>query len=410
MHERRRHVKASQDPPPMQVPMAPSTASKLPRRLRKRNRGRFQLPELGLWSSRALLLVVAGMYSTNYASIKYLETLCVEPPCDHDPAEIAFSRFLVAALVCIPILYLNRRQLPLIKAGLECGLSVSINYICQAKALELIPAGKCCFIGTLTVATVPILNGIFLGKPVKPMNLVSAAIALMGVAILENLIPVGLAATEDVPIVPPAGTTVFGIGKGDLLAMGQPLGFGYAVMRIDSYLEKYSHLPNRVLTITAAQCVAVCVLTFFWLLYDNHGSIPDLSYMLETHHMMALGWTGIITSVGAIIIQGTALQKASATDATLIFCTEPIIASLFAGWLLNETPAPSTYVGGAVIIVACILGSLSDSGGGNAASTTKRKRTLKTKSSSMDDSILPTTHSSKSHGSMASLVDVPEFQ
>lgn len=419
MHERRRYAAATTttvENTPIRVAVAPATGSKFPRRIRRKSSrlGGAQIMELGLWSSRALLLVVAGMYSTNYASVKYLETMCVRPPCDHDPAEIAFCRFLVSAMVCLPILWANRKQLPLIKAGLECGLSVSINYICQAEALEFIPAGKCCFIGTLTVASVPILNGIFLGKPIKPINLVSAAIALLGVAILENLIPTGLGKAESMEAPPGDGTgaLLFGLGKGDLLAMGQPIGFGYSVMRIDYYLEKYSHMPNRVLTITAAQCVAVCVLTFLWVLYDNGGTVPDMSYMVELHHIMALAWTGIITSVGAIILQGTALQKASATDAALIFCTEPIMASLFAGWLLNETPAASTYVGGFVIIVACVLGSLSDVGGGHGEGSSNQRK-LKTKSSNIvNDSLLPTRmnpifeNNEKSNTSIPSLADV----
>jgi len=433
MHERRRQPKAEVTmTSARQVTRPPATGSKLPRRFR-RKRSRLSAPlsflrtpggELGLWSSRALLLVVASMYSTNYASVKYLETMCVRPPCDHDPAEIAFCRFFVSAMVCLPLLYMNRKQLPLIKAGLECGLSVSINYICQAEALEIIPAGKCCFIGTLTVAVVPFLNGIFLGKPIKPMSMASACLALVGVAILENLIPTGLGDSEvsKAPTDAQSGSLLFGLGKGDLLAMGQPIGFGYAVMRFDYYLEKYSHMPNRVLTITAAQCVSVCVLTFLWVLYNNGGAVPDLSYMVEPHHLVALGWTGIVTSVGAIIIQGTALQKASATDAALIFCTEPIIASLFAGWLLNETPAASTYVGGAVIVVACILGSLSDSGGGGSSgssgSLSVNKKELLTKSSSvLDDSLLPTrllpmavdSKHTKSDASVPSLADVQDF-
>eukprot|EP00934_Nitzschia_sp_Nitz4_P008584 Nitzschia sp. Nitz4//scaffold20_size174350//118393//119562//NITZ4_002116-RA/size174350-processed-gene-0.110-mRNA-1//-1//CDS//3329541851//8574//frame0 len=319
------------------------------------------------------------MYSTNYASIKYLETTCDQPPCHHDPADIAFSRFLVAAMVCLPILYVHRHQLPLIRAGLECGLSVSINYICQAKALEVIPAGKCCFIGTLSVVSVPLMNVFFLGRPLTSKTLLSAGVALVGVALLEQLIPIpGLAAATATTTTTSTTTTTttssWGFSMGDWLAMGQPIGFGYAVMRMDYYLELYAHYPNRALTMTAAQCVAVCCLTFVWVLVDHDGHVPDLRYMLEIHHVLALGWTGIVTSVGAILLQGLALQGASATDAALIFCTEPILATMFANWLLNEQPSASTFVGGAVIVSACILGSLADTGGSSTgASSTSAK-------------------------------------
>lgn len=83
MHERRRHPKENFSPRPTEVAAWPTSAAstkKLPRRFVRRKGSSFGfLPslELGLWSSRALLLIVAGMYSTNFASVKYLETMCV---------------------------------------------------------------------------------------------------------------------------------------------------------------------------------------------------------------------------------------------------------------------------------------------------------------------------------------------
>eukprot|EP00980_Cylindrotheca_fusiformis_P028606 scaffold22620_cov131-Cylindrotheca_fusiformis.AAC.1 len=251
---------------------------------------------LGLWGSRALLLVVAGMYSTNFASVKYLETMCTEPPCEHDPSETSFARFLLSATICLPILYHNRQHLELIKAGIELGFWYTVNYVCQAESLEYIPAGKCAFISALEVVTVPIFAGIFLGRKIQPVNVVSACIALFGVAILENLLSLG------VPVATPAPAkthnTIMGIGIGDILALGQPFGFGYAVMRVEHYMEKFSDIPNPILTLTAAQCVTVCGLTFLWILVDCNGQVPDMTYMLESHYLLALCWTGIVTTVG----------------------------------------------------------------------------------------------------------------
>ena len=377
-----------------------------PRRSRRKRSSR-KVISLGLWSSRALLLAVAAIYSTNFASVKYLETMCSDPPCNHDPSEASFCRFLVSAFVCIPILYANRQNLQIIKAGLECGFWMSVNYVCQAEALEYIPAGKCAFIAALAVAIVPIFAGFFLGKPIKPISLFSSVIALLGVAILENLFQVGATA--------PINSGIFSsLGKGDILALGQPLGFGYGVMRIEHYIEKYSHVPNRVLTLTASQCVAVCVLSFLWVLYDSDGQVPDLAYMMETHRLIALGWTGIVTTVLAIILQGIALQKASATDASLIFSTEPVWGSLFAGWLLNESLSRTTYIGGSLILAACVLGSFADNGANESRSqlpTERRRQRYKSKLSNLStDSLLPTLHDETlTDSSVPSLTDIQQF-
>jgi len=359
--------------------------------------------ELGLWESRGILVFVACMYSSNFASIKYLETVCQGGvKCEHDPAEIAFSRFFVSTLVALPILYANRANGPLILAGLECGVGMTVNYVTQAKSLELIPAGKVCLIGTMSCAAVPFYRMIFMGKPLKTTNLISAAMALLGVAILENLVPIfGGGGKADLS----------SVGWGDILAMGQPLGFGYVVMRQEYYMAKYAHLPNKKLTFMSATFVCVCVLMFVWVLWDNSGRLPNLGYMFEIKHVMALFWLGVVTSVGANLLTGTALEKASGTDAALIFALEPIMASLIAKWLLGEALSHTTYIGGAVIMFACLYGSLMDRGDNNnnnnntnddddADDKTKTKKATRTKTKKKQpyqpkDSILPTI--TKSH-------------
>jgi drug/metabolite transporter (DMT)-like permease len=364
--------------------------------------------------------------------VKYLESYCQNPPCNHDPSEAAFCRFLISACVCLPILWANRHQYQLILAGMECGFWVTVNYITQAEALEYIPASRCSFISSLSVVTIPFMAALFMGKPLRAMSVVSAMIALVGVAILENIISIGgggqaAAAAAAVEATMPAGSTIFGVSKGDLLALGQPLCFGYFVMRIEHYMEKFKHIPSRVLTITATQCVTVCVSMFFWVLWDCGGTLPDMTYMFEPHRLIALGWTGIISSVGAIILQAIALQKASATDAALIFSSEPIWGCLFAGWLLNEKMSKTAYIGGSFILVACVLGSVTSAGSESSSSSVssereKQRRNYHKKSSNgdsdIDDFMLPTTRATvnpqmaekdMSPDSVASLTDVRHF-
>ena len=337
-----------------------------------------------LWISRFILLVVAAMYSTNYACIKYLESLCLHPPCNRensDPAEVTFCRFLLSATICLPILYANRRKnMDVIIAGVELGCYMTINYICQAEALELISAAKCAFISSLSVAIVPLITGMIERKRIPTLTITSSIIALVGVAILENLIQLpyitnasSTGGTEEIGgrssggggsiMSSSSSFLLFGvIGKGDLLALGIPFAFGYCVTRIEYYIDKFQHTcPNRVLILTSSQCCTVCVLSFCWLLYDDgvdkHLPHEIWEYMFEFRRGITLLWTGIITTIVAIVLQGVALQTASSNDASLIFSTEPVWGSLFAKWLLQETISMTTYIGGSFILLACILGS-----------------------------------------------------
>jgi drug/metabolite transporter (DMT)-like permease len=76
--------------------------------------------------------------------------------------------------------------------------------------------------------------------------------------------------------------------------------------------------------------------------------------------LAAIAWTGIVTTVLAIYFEGVALQTATATDAALTFSSEPVWASLFGVWLLHEHLNLNAYIGGSIILTACVIGALSD--------------------------------------------------
>lgn len=287
----------------------------------------------------------------------------------------------MAALVSLPFL-LNQRK-DVVLAGLECGLTITLGYITQSIALETISAGKCAFICSLTVIVVPIAAAILYDRPIKPMNIVAAVIALSGVGVLEGMVDfTGLlgispaladtsgsalesSTVETALSAAPAGplealANTLGVEKGDIIALGQPLGFGYSFLRIEHYQEKFKDVPNRVLTIAAAQCVAVGLVSYLWLMYDFHGVFPDFGYMMEPHRIAAVAWTGIVTTVFAIYLEGVALQTATATDAAISFSSEPVWASIFGYLLLHEQLGLNSYVGGTIIMSACLIGALSD--------------------------------------------------
>jgi drug/metabolite transporter (DMT)-like permease len=266
--------------------------------------------QLGLAGSRALLFLIAVIWATNFACVKYLETLCFHPPCVHPPSEAALARFGVAAAVGLPLLVGQKKEV--ILGGLECGLWISLGYITQAVALSTIPSGKCAFICSLTVVVVPLLSAVLYGKPIKPTNLAAAVVALSGVAILEGLVDMNAVLGIQAAVADPgaaiadsaaltsavASSTVetasaatagplgafanaLGVGQGDIVALGQPIGFGLAFMRIEHYVDKFKDEKNRVLTLSAAQCVTVGVVSLFWVLYDFHGTIPNMEYMVR---------------------------------------------------------------------------------------------------------------------------------
>ena len=72
---------------------------------------------------------------------------------------------------------------------------------------------------------------------------------------------------------------------------------------------------------------------------------------------LAVVWTGFISTALALVIQATALGKVPIAEASVILATEPLWASLFDKLWLEEFDV-NDYIGGALIVGACLVSSL----------------------------------------------------
>ena len=57
-------------------------------------------------------------------------------------------------------------------------------------------------------------------------------------------------------------------------------------------------------------------------------------------------------------IETTSLGKVASAEASVILATEPLWAALFAALWLNESFGMNDYVGGALIVAACLANTL----------------------------------------------------
>ena len=73
---------------------------------------------------------------------------------------------------------------------------------------------------------------------------------------------------------------------------------------------------------------------------------------------LAVGWTGLITTALNRFIETTALGKMSSAEASVILATEPLWAALFAALWLSEDFGADDYIGGALIVAACMATAL----------------------------------------------------
>lgn len=75
----------------------------------------------------------------------------------------------------------------------------------------------------------------------------------------------------------------------------------------------------------------------------------------------AVAWTGLITTAMNRFVETTALGKMASAEASVILATEPLWAALFAALWLNQDFGVNDYVGGALIVLACLANTLKPS-------------------------------------------------
>lgn len=310
---------------------------------------------------RILILVCSLLYGTNFALGKVMNAA-------FPASAAAVMRFGIAAVTLSP--FLPQLKPSLARPAIECGFFTAMGYIGQAVALETEPASKVGFICALAVVWCPLLEFLVDKKPVGMSTWVAAAMAIVGVGLLE--------------LGPDGGIS---LDWGDAWALLQCVGFGTALWSTEKMMAKN---PDQTLPITAVQVavVAGCSLLWFFLgggsiahILDSRtgiatpeigglefgglewGSLGDSvrSFMdllpagVSLQALGAVAWTGIVTTALTLLLENAALGRMTASDATVLLCTEPIWASIFAAWLLNETLGPMAVAGGMLITVACIV-------------------------------------------------------
>ncbi len=275
---------------------------------------------------KAMLLVVALLWGSNFGALKYLDT------CGVDVSLLTAMRFFLATGALLPFLW--GKGMDVFKAGLEVGLWVTLGYITQAIGLETTEASKSAFICSLTVVVVPLIQGL-LGKKIAPTTWAACALAVFGVGLLTLQGATG-------PVI------------GDLWSLGQPLGFGIAFMRIEHYMKQF---PGKAIPLAAAQMVSVFGISTVWAAVNTNffQSTGDLSILFDTPHFLSLLYTGLISSALAVVIESAALEYVSSEETSVIFSTEPLFAAATSAVVLGERLKPTGMLGGLAILSACLL-------------------------------------------------------
>ena len=222
--ERAFELTLSQKPPAAEMVPAASSAveDEEPRR---------QEEEPGsLLGWRLALLLVTASWGANFPATK----LALDSLGGGAEAASLFiaGRFVLSAIVLAPAA-LNASSVGAVKAGAAVGGLCAFGYVAQAAALAMgSQPATCAFICSLQAVVVALITA-WRGGGLAPKTAVAVGLAVMGIGFLE--LPDVLAGGVDA------------LCLGDLVAMGQPLGFGTSYVVIDqvprALPSPFTHAP-----------------------------------------------------------------------------------------------------------------------------------------------------------------------
>ena len=299
---------------------------------------------------RIVLALVALLYGTNFP----LGALMA----DNLPASAATSsRMVLATLVLSPFLLQLKPTLQ--KQILIGGTFVSLGYVSQSIALVDTSPALVSFLGSATVLVCPLLQWAIDKKPMgikdAPQTWLASILCLSGVAALELF---GGSSGFDL------SESLSRLGTGDALSLVQALGFGTGIYMSEKMMKKE---PDQALPITAGLVATTAFYSMLWSFADGWMNQPGwesmgLPGLLLDPNMrqvaLAVVWTGILSTSMNFCIEITAIGRVPCSEASVILATEPLWASLFAALLFHEQFGTSDYIGGSLMISACLVNTL----------------------------------------------------
>jgi drug/metabolite transporter (DMT)-like permease len=300
-----------------------------------------------------LMLVLATLYwGISFPVIKALTILDRRLIPDGGSWFLATSavapRFVLAAVVMLVFRrrgekFATRREW---RQGLEIGLFAAGGMLCQTDALQFTDASTSSFLTQFTAILIPVWVAMRSRRNPGAIVWISCVLVLFGVGLLGHF---------------QWQTLRFGRGEWETLLCS--IFFMGQILRV----EQGDYAGNRPLAATRAMFLVEAVV------FAALGMATAPSLHAVAAPCSSTAWVGltlilaIVSTVGAFSLMNQWQPKITATEAGLIYCVEPIFASVFAlflpgllsAWALiaypNEHATGSLVVGGAIITFANVL-------------------------------------------------------
>lgn len=290
-------------------------------------------------ASNLMLVLTAFIWGTAFIAQK--KGVDVLKPCTFNGIRTMLGCIALLPLIAVRDygakkrgVYKKENKKMLVIGGIVCGILLCAAGTAQTYGLVDADAGKAGFITALYIVLVPVL-GIFAGKKLRPVIVVSVLLAVAGLYFLC--------------VDKSSGFSPSTFNRGDMMLFLCALLFSFHILAIDYFSPRVDGVK--------LSCIQFFVSASLNIIYMLLADKPALSDILSC--WFPLFYAGVMSCGVAYTLQVVAQKNTDPTVASIIMSLESLFA-LLAGILFGEQPGARELSGCALMLAAIMLVQLPD--------------------------------------------------
>lgn len=242
-----------------------------------------------------------------------------------EPVPFLSVRFLIAALVLLPMARRRPPEAGLMVAAFWCALALLAGYVFQTVGLQYTTGSVSAFITYLFVVIVPVMSAVFLRQFPSPTTVAGLLVATVGLVLLSG------------------GAGAF--GKGEWLTLGCAVGFAAHVVLLAHFSPRHDTWK-----LTCAQLAMVGGLLLIPGVFTGGFAFPAGAWA-------AAAYTAVAASAGALGLQIWGQRLIGPSRTSLLLMLEPVSAA-FLGYLVGDRLGLKGVVGALLILAGIALAEM----------------------------------------------------
>lgn len=247
---------------------------------------------------------------------------------DTTPLQILCIRFLIAALIMLPLTAKKLKSVSknTLIAGIVLGCFLFVGFVLQTVGLQYTTPSKNAFLTATNVLIVPFIAYVIYKKKVDRYSGFGAGLAMIGFAVLSL-----------------QGN--FKLGIGDVLTLLCAVGFALHIFFTGEFVKRH-----EVILLTAIQMIVAFILSLTAIIVTG-----DYRFQLSSTSIISVVYLGVFSTTAAFFLQSVSQRHTDETTAAVVLSMESVFGAILSVIIVHEAVNVRMIIGCLMIFSAVII-------------------------------------------------------